>query len=321
MEQKLTVRRSELTVPGHSLKMLTKAAESKADEVMMDLEDACAPSQKVEARKTVVEALKTLDFRGKYVCFRPNNVRTKLCYDDIITIVEGAGDKLDGLIIPKVFGPEEIHFVDFLLSQIEKKMGFPRRLRLEVLIETGKALERAYEIATASDRMESLIFGIADYAADIGATELVKDQFLHFAYAKQRVIQVAKAAGIDAVDNVTLVFKDEAQCRSDAANARTIGFDGKWAIHPTQVAIINEVFSPGPDEITRAQEIIEKYHAADAEGFGAIQIGNEMVDAATVKVEVKKLLRAHRAGQLDAKWFATVADRIHREFGYAFVEV
>jgi citrate lyase subunit beta/citryl-CoA lyase len=297
------IRRTELTCPAHSLKMMSKAASSEADEVILDLEDSCAVSQKEGARKTLIEALNTLDFQGKIRAFRPNNIRTKFFYRDLIDVVEAAGKNIDVVVIPKTYGPEDVLFVDRLLTQIEQNMGLPiGGIKLEVLIESAAGCLKAPEIAACTPRMAGLIFGIADFAGDIGAKELTKDQFAVYHYPKMQTIVAARAAGIDVVDNVTLQFRDLEQCRADAQNASKMGFDGKWAIHPDQIKIINEVFTPSREEIQRAQEILELYRKADLDsGLGAIVYKDEMVDAATLRVEWKKLAVAEKAGLLGGR--------------------
>jgi citrate lyase subunit beta/citryl-CoA lyase len=300
IKRDFSVRRTELTCPAHSLKMMTKAAQSEADEVILDLEDSCAVSQKVEARKTLIEALNTVDFKNKIRAFRPNNIRTKFFYKDLIEVVEAAGRNIDVVVIPKAYGPDDVLFVDRLLTQIEQNMGFELgRIKLEALIESASAVIKAYEIASATPRMAGLIFGIADYAGDIGAKELTTEQFAVYHYPKAKTIAAARAAGIDVIDNVTLKFRDLEQCRIDAGKASQMGFDGKWAIHPDQVKVINDVFTPSKDEVTRAQEILELYKKADLDqGIGAIVYKDEMVDAATLRVEWKKLAVAKKAGLL-----------------------
>src|SRR5437660_4939624 len=170
MARDFIVRRSELTVPGHSLKMMAKAAASHADQVMFDLEDACAVSQKVQARSTVVEALNTLDFKGKLRAFRPNNIRTRYFYRDLIEVVEAAGSNIDVVVIPKCYGSEDVLFVDCFLTQIEENMGFEiGRIKLEVLIEFADAVLHAEQIAKGTLRMVDLLFVLVDFAVDIGA--------------------------------------------------------------------------------------------------------------------------------------------------------
>lgn len=292
------VRRSELTCPGHSMKMMAKAAASNADQVMFDLEDACAVSQKIEARKTVIEALTTLDFGGKIRTFRPNNIRTKFFYRDLIDVVEAAGNYLDAVVVPKVYGHEDVLFVDRLLSQIEANMEFEiGRIKLEVLIELADAVLHAEAIAKCTPRMGGLIFGLVDYAGDIGAQELGAEQFFYYNYAKAKTIAAARAAGITCVDGVTLAIRDLDACRRDAQMAARMGFDGKWAIYPPQVDVINDVFTPTPEEIERARQVFAAYAQADTQaGAGAIVIGDEMVDAASLRVEWKRLAIAQKAG-------------------------
>jgi citrate lyase subunit beta/citryl-CoA lyase len=174
-------------------------------------------------------------------------------------------------------------------------------IKIEVLIESAAGCLRADEIASSCPRMAGLIFGIADFAGDIGAKELTKEQFQVYHYPKMKTIVAARAAGIDVIDNVTLQFRDLDQCRKDAQAAAQMGFDGKWAIHPDQIKIINEVFTPSRDEIQRAQEILELYRKADMDqGLGAIVYKDEMVDAATLRVEWKKLAIAEKAGLVQA---------------------
>ncbi len=298
MARNFVVRRSELTVPGHSMKMMANAAASKADQVMFDLEDACAVSQKVEARKTVVEALNTLDFAGKIRAFRPNNIRTRFFYRDLIEVVEAAGRNIDVVVVPKCYGPEDILFVDCFLTQIEENMGFEiGHIKLEVLIESADAVLHAEQIAKCTPRVGGLIFGLVDFAGDIGAQELGSEQFFYYNYAKAKCITAARAAGVTVVDGVTLAIRDGEACRRDARMGARMGFDGKWAIHPAQIAIIHEVYTPTAEEIARAKHIIDAYEKADVQGgLGAIVIDDQMIDAAVLRVEWKKLAIAQKAG-------------------------
>lgn len=296
----ITVRRSELACPAHSLKMMAKAAASEADEVIFDLEDGCAPSQKIAARKTLVEAFNTLDFGGKIRAFRPNGLDTKFFYHDVIEVVEAAGNNIDVVVLPKVQDATDVHFADRLLSQIEQNIGLPvGRIRLEALIESAKAVLHAEEIAVSTPRLAALIFGVVDYAGNIGARDPVREQFALYHYPKAKTVAAARAAGLDVLDGVTLQFRDLEQCEHDARSATQMGFDGKWAIHPDQVPIINRVFTPSPEEITRAQEIIALYEKSDAHsGLGAVVYKDEMVDAASLPGERRKLAIARKAGLL-----------------------
>jgi citrate lyase subunit beta/citryl-CoA lyase len=295
-----TVRRSELACPAHSLKMMAKASASDADEVIFDLEDGCAPSQKIAARKTLIEAFTTLDFRGKIRAFRPNGIHTKFFYRDIIEVVEAAGGSIDVVVVPKVQDAADVIFADRLLTQIEQNVGLRvGRIRLEVLIESAKGVLHAEQIATSTPRLVGLIFGVVDYAGSIGARDAVREQFALYHYPKAKTVAAARAAGLDVVDGVTLQFRDLHQCEHDASSAAQMGFDGKWAIHPDQVPVINRVFTPSAEEITRAQEIIDLYRQADVNsGVGAMVYKDEMVDAASLPVERKKLAIARKTGLL-----------------------
>jgi citrate lyase beta subunit len=278
--------------------MMAKAAASTADQVMFDLEDACAVSQKEAARRTVVEALTTLDFGGKLRTFRPNGVHTRHCYRDLIDVVEAAGASLDGVVIPKVDGPEDVLFVDRLLAQIEDNVGLPvGHIGIEALIESAEGVLHAEQIAKATPRMSGLIFGLVDFAGDIGAKELGSEQFFYYHYAKAKTLVAARAAGLTCVDGVTLAIRDLEACRRDAEMAARMGFDGKWAIHPSQIEVINAAFTPTPDEVAQARRIVEAYERADREtGLGAIVIDDQMIDAAQLRVERKRLAIARKAG-------------------------
>ena len=298
--ESITVRRSELACPAHSLKMMAKAAAGDADEVVFDLEDGCAPSQKVAARKTLIEALTTLDFGGKVRAFRPNGIHTKFFYRDVIDVVEAVGSRIDVMVVPKVDEASDVLFADRLLTQIEQNIGLPvGGIRLEVLIESAKAVLHAEQIAASTPRLAGLIFGVVDYAGSIGARDTVREQFALYHYPKAKTVAAARAAGIDVVDGVTLQFRDLQQCEHDALSASRMGFDGKWAIHPGQVPVINRVFTPSPEEISRAREIIDLYEKSDIDsGLGAVVYKDEMVDAASLPIERKKLAIARKTGLL-----------------------
>jgi len=292
------VRRSELTCPGHSLKMMAKAAASEADEVIFDLEDACAVSQKDAARKTVIEALGAVPFSGgKVRAYRVNGVETPWCYRDVIDVLEAVGRNVDVVVLPKVRTADDVRFVDRLMSQVELAKGLPPGgIGLEVLIETAAGLLHVEEISRASPRLASLIFGVADFAGDLGVRDFRQDADRLFYYPRMQLLTAARAAGLDAIDSVTVQFKDLDQLARDAANAAQLGFDGKWAIHPSQLPGIHAAFTPTKEEIARAKAILDSYQKADKLGLGAIVYGDEMVDAATLKVEEKRLAVARRAG-------------------------
>src|ERR1700753_3827849 len=190
----ITVRRSELVCPAHSLKMMEKPAASDADEVVFDLEDGCAPSQKVAARKTLIEAFTTLDFRGKIRAFRPNGIHTRFFYRDVIEVVEAAGSKIDAVVLPKVQDAIDVRFADLLLTQIEQNIGLPAgRIRLEALIESAKGVLHAEQIAASTPRLSALIFGVLDYASDVGMRGPVREQFSLYHYPKAQTVAAARA--------------------------------------------------------------------------------------------------------------------------------
>jgi citrate lyase subunit beta/citryl-CoA lyase len=283
--------------------MIAKAATSAADEVILDLEDSVAPEQKSVARETIIRALREIDFARKYVTVRPNNVATAYCYREVVDIVEQSHQRLDGLVIPKVMDVRDVQFVATLLDGIERSVASSRSIGIEVLIEAARGLEVAYQAASCSPRVTGLIFGIADYAGELGASQDTlkgMDQFSCYAYAKQRVLQSARAAGVDAVDNATIDFRDDATCRADAELASRMGFDGKWAIHPRQVEIINAAFSPTPEAVAQSRRIVEIYLAAERQGSGAVAIDGKLVDAAVIRIERRKLARARQAGLVEA---------------------
>jgi citrate lyase subunit beta/citryl-CoA lyase len=294
------VRRSELICPGSSPKMMAKAAASDADQVIFDLEDGCAVSRKVAARQMVIEALRTLDFGGKIRGYRVNGLTTSYCYHDVIAVIEAAGAFIEMMILPKIDDAADVLFFDRLLSQIEMNTGLELgRIRLEALIESAKGVLHAEAIAAATPRLSGLIFGLVDFAGDIGAQEVGAEQFTYYHYAKAKTITAARAAGLTAVDGVTLAVRDLEACLRDSEMAARMGFDGKWAIHPTQVTVINAAFTPTAEQIARAQKVIAAYDQADtSRGAGAIVIDDEMVDAATLRVERKRLEIARKAGLL-----------------------
>src|SRR5260370_10022611 len=223
-DRPITVRRSELVCPAHSVKMMAKAAASDADEVIFDLEDGCAPSQKIAARKTLVEAFRTLKFQGKIRAFRANGVHTKFFYRDVIDVVEAAGDRIDVLVVPKVEDASDVHFADRLLTQIEHNMGWTDgRIRLEVLIETARGVLHAEGIANATPRLRALVFGVVDYAGNIGARQPVREQFALYHYPKTKTVASARAAGIVLVGSVPLKVPDLGLGHHHARSAPEMG--------------------------------------------------------------------------------------------------
>jgi citrate lyase subunit beta/citryl-CoA lyase len=278
--------------------MCEKAAGSGADLVFLDLEDACAPAAKEGARGTAVAALTELDWGHTVRAVRINGLDTPWCHDDVIEVVTGAGAALEVLIVPKARSAGDVWWVDVLLTQLEAKLGLQRRIGLEVLIEESEGLANAVEIARASDRLEALIFGAGDLSASQRArvdgnfdpiAEYPGD-FWH--YARFQVVTAARAAGIDAIDAPYPAYQDPDGYRRSATQASMLGFDGKWAIHPDQIALAHEVFSPSVEEIEDAREAIAVYERAEAEGVGAIGRDGKLVDAAHLRLARNVLRRA-----------------------------
>jgi citrate lyase subunit beta/citryl-CoA lyase len=323
VSQEIVIRRSVLTVPGHMPRMLERAAGSDADEVMADCEDACPLSAKGdEVRRVIAEALNSLDWGSKFVTFRPNNTQSPYFEGDLQYVVRHAVDRFHGIILPKVFEPAQIELVDALLTEHERASGWTRTIRVEALIETALGVENAYRIATASQRMAGLCFGIADYAADVGIADAYTDQNVRFLFAKQRVVNAAKAAGLDALDNVHLQIRDLDALRLMSGESAGYGFDGRWAIHPSHIPVINEAYTPSEEQIDRATKVVAFYEEADAAGRGALvdpETG-EMIDEASIKLAFKQLLKAYKAGKVTADFMRRAA-RSASHTGYNFLGV
>lgn len=295
------LRRCQLAVPGSSDKMMAKAAAMNVDHVFFDLEDAVAPASKVGARLRIVHALNTLDFGRSVRCVRINDLDTHYAYEDIITVVEGAGVRLDTILVPKVKTACDVRFVDRLLTQIEGKLGLARRIGIEVLIEEAEAIMRVEEIAGASDRLEALIFGMGDYSASQGIDPRAvagdsgyPGDIWH--YARYKMIVAARSFGLDAVDGPFVNFRDADWFRIECVRAKQLGAVGKWAIHPSQVEIAQDVFSPLQSEVDHAYKAVAAYREAQAQGLGAIQIDGQMVDVATVRLVQRVIDQAELCG-------------------------
>jgi citrate lyase subunit beta/citryl-CoA lyase len=300
-ERPMRLRRSQLAVPGSSEKMLTKAAASNADHVFCDLEDAVAPSAKPGARDTITDALNHLDWGKTVRCVRVNDVGTEWCYEDIITIVEKAGKNLDTIMLPKPMNAGDVQFADKLLRQLEMKLGLEKQIGLEVLIEEVEAMQNVVEIANSCARLESMIFGMGDYAAsqglvvkNIGRTDGYPGDIFH--YPRYHMTIAARAAGLDAVDGPFADFKNEDAYREECQRALMLGMAGKWAIHPSQIDPALEVFSPSQEDADFAREIIAVYEKAAAEGLGSVGHKGVMVDAASARLFQNTVNRADLIG-------------------------
>jgi citrate lyase subunit beta/citryl-CoA lyase len=301
MTRPVRARRSELATPASSERMCEKAPGAGADLVFLDLEDACAPAVKESARHIAVGALTQLDWGRTVRAVRVNGIDTPWCHGDIIEVVTGARDALDVLIVPKVRRARDVWWVDVLLTQLEAKLGLARPIGLEVLIEEAEGLANALEIAQSSPRLEALIFGAGDLSASLHARvdgnfdPLVAypGDFWHF--ARVQVLTAARAATIDAVDAPYPAYQDPDGYRSAATAASALGYDGKWAIHPSQVPIANDVFSPTSAEVEAARAALAEYREAEAGGVGAIGRGGKLVDAAHMRLAANTLHKAELA--------------------------
>lgn len=294
-------RRCQLSVPGSSEKMLVKAAASAADHVFCDLEDAVAPSAKVEARGKIIHALNTLDWGKKTRCVRINDVSTQWCHDDIIDVVTGAGANLDTIMLTKPYSAADVIFLDRMLTQLEMKLGLEKSIGIEVLIEEVQALQNVEEISRSTPRLECLVFGMGDYSGsqgidtrDIGGTGDYPGDIFH--YARFRIAMAARAAGIDAVDGPYANFGNAEGYLSEAKRAKSLGMVGKWAIHPAQIALATEVFSPDPSEVAFARKLETAYREAEAQGLGAAQVDGVMVDVASLRLVRNTLDKAELYG-------------------------
>jgi len=301
-DRAMRVRRCELSTPGSSEKMMAKAAASAADLVFLDLEDAVAPSEKVAARGKIIHALQNLDWGSKTRAVRINSLGTEYAYQDIIEIVEAAGESLDMIIVPKVLSARDVWWVDCLLTQIETRLRRTRPIALEVLIEEVEAMINVEEIAKASPRLEALIFGPGDYSASQGVDtkavgggdDLYPGDLWH--YARNKIVIAARAAGIEAVDGPFAMFTDPDGYRRECTRSSVLGFVGKWAIHPSQIEIANEVFSPTAESVEHARTLSAAYAEAEAKGLGAVAVDGDMVDAASVRILRNTIRKAELIG-------------------------
>ncbi|OBK17087.1 HpcH/HpaI aldolase/citrate lyase family protein [Mycobacterium asiaticum] len=292
------LRRSELAVPASNDGMFDKAAGCGADLVFLDLEDAVPAAYKETARAKAIAALNDIDWGRTVRAVRINGLDTRWCHDDLIDVVTAAGPNLDTVIIPKARTARDVWWVDVLLTQLEAKLALDKQIRLEVLIEEVEGLANAEAIAVASPRLDALIFGVGDFALSQGAR--VDTNFVPLGeypgdfwyYARSKVIVAARIAGIDAIDAPYPDYRDLTGYERDARRASLLGYRGKWAIHPSQVPVANEVYAPTVDEIALAQRNLAAYREAEANGRGAVGVGGVLVDAAHVKMAQETLARA-----------------------------
>ncbi len=286
------LQRSELAVPGSSPKMFEKALSSAADYVFLDLEDAVSPNDKITARANVIKSLNEMDWRGsgKTISVRINSLDTHYMYSDLIEIVEHAGENVDTILVPKAGTASDVYMVDCLLTQIETNKKLKNKIGIECLIETALGMSNIKEIATSSERLEALHFGVADYAASLRARTTVigglnenypGDQWHH---GLSELVMTCRAYGIRAIDGPFGDFNDPDAYTSAAKRGAAIGIEGKWAIHPSQIELANNVFSPPETEVTKAKRILEELEKAAKEGKGAAQLDGRMIDAASARM-------------------------------------
>lgn len=290
----MVMARSLLAVPASSRKMVEKALASGADAVFLDLEDAVASDRKADARGDVVRAIRDLDWRGKPVLYRINALDTPYFHRDLIEVVEQAGDALDAVMVPKINRPEDLHAVAVLLGGIERASDLdPGRIKLEAQIESAEGLTNIDAIALATDRLTTLHFGPGDFAASLGMPQTslgTRDGWdgaypgHRFGYVMQRIVVAARAAGLRAVDGPVADHRDEEGLRKACLAARSLGYDGKWCIHPAQVGTVNEVFSPTEGEVEWAEKVVAAYEESNAAGSGAVSVNGQMIDAASIRM-------------------------------------
>ena len=286
------LQRSELAVPGSSPKMFEKALSSTADYIFLDLEDAVSPNDKISARSNVIKALNEMNWRknGKTISVRINSLDTHYMYSDLIEIVEQAGENVDTILVPKAGTASDVYMVDCLLTQIETNKNLKNKIGIECLIETALGMSNIKEIAKSSERLEALHFGVADYAASLRARTVVigglnpdypGDQWHH---GLSELVMTCRAYGLRAIDGPFGDFNDPDAYVAAAKRGAAIGIEGKWAIHPSQIELANNVFSPPETEVTKAKRILEELDKAAKEGKGAAQLDGRMIDAASARM-------------------------------------
>lgn len=298
-------RRSCLSVPGSSERFLQKGPSIPADMTFLDLEDSVAPLEKVEARGKVVDAIKNLDWGDRVLCVRVNAWDTKWTYGDVIEVVGSAGERLDEVMLPKVQSASEVVALDLLLTQIEANVGLPiGHIGIEAQIETTRGLINVEEICAASPRLETIIFGPADFAASMempvltGGVQIPEYPGDHFHYVFSKILMAGRANGLQVIDGPFLKVREPDSFRDYCRRTQVLGYDGKWALHPDQVDILNELFSPTQEQFNRAHAILDAYKEATEEGErkGAVMFGDEMIDEASRKMALKFIARGERAG-------------------------
>jgi citrate lyase subunit beta/citryl-CoA lyase len=297
-------RRSCLSVPGSSERFLEKGPKVPADMTFLDLEDSVAPLEKESSRAKVVDAIKNQDWGERVLCVRVNAWDTKWTYGDVIEVVGNAGERLDEVMLPKTQSAAEVVALDLLLTQVEANAGLPPgHVGIEAQIETTRGLINVEEICAASPRLETIVFGPADFAASMempvltGGVSIAEYPGDHFHYVLSKILMAGRANGLQVIDGPFLKIRELDALREYSNRARTLGYDGKWALNPDQVTVLNEVFSPTQEQYDRALAIVTAYRqATEDERKGAVMFGDEMIDEASRKMAVKFVTRGERAG-------------------------
>ena len=307
MARKDRPHRSELAVPGTNERAMAKAPALGADIVFLDLEDAVAPDDKERARANVIDALHAQDWTRCAVSVRVNGLDTHWCYRDVVEVVEQAGEVLDTILVPKVGSPSDVEFVATLLDQIEQRNGWPAgRIGIHILIETAKGMANVEAISRARpDRLEAMVFGVADYAASVRARttnigganpdyavltdpDTTGERAVHWGdqwhFGISRMVAACRAEGLRPIDGPFGDFADDDGFRAAARRAAALGCEGKWAIHPSQVALANDVFTPSEAEIEKARRILEAMAQAAKDGKGAVALDGRLIDAASIRM-------------------------------------
>lgn len=307
--RKVRLQRSELAVPGSNPTMIEKAADTAVDFVFLDLEDAVAPPDKEQARKNVIQALNDIDWagKGKTISVRINGLDTHYMYRDVVDVVEQAGSKLDTILVPKVGVPGDLYMVEAMCNQIEMAKGYDNKIGLEALIETPLGMANVELLAASCPRLEAMHFGVADYAAfnrarttNIGGLNphYPGDQW-HAALSRMTV--ACRAYGLRPIDGPFGDFNDPDGYLDAARRGAALGIEGKWAIHPSQIDLANEVFSPPAAEVDRAERIIVALKEAEAQGKGAASLDGKMIDAASERMAQNVLNAAKAIKEAEAK--------------------
>ncbi len=313
------LHRSELAVPGSNPGLFEKAARSAADVIFLDLEDAVAPDDKVQARKNIIAGLHDIDWGNKTMMIRINGLDTHYMYRDVVDIVE-ACPRLDMILIPKVGVPQDVYALDMLVTQIENATGRTQRIGFEVLIETALGMANVEAIAQSSKRLEAMSFGVADYAASTRARTTViggvnKDSGVltdkddaggrHYYWtdpwhaAQTRMLVACRAYGLRPIDGPFGDFNDPEGFVAAANRVAVLGYEGKWAIHPSQIELSNQVFTPSKEEVTKARRIMEAMAQAARDGRGAVSLDGRLIDIASIRMAEGLLAKARAMGMAD----------------------